>query len=123
MTILSNNPSTGIGALMPVPGGSGAGTALGAMPDGAVGARLYLPAGSSMTFTIAAAPPASAPASVFTVSQAGSGPNWDEALAGGQMIYVRPRRAGHCSDGSEAGAPSRPARNAAGNSAIRLSRA
>ena len=88
MTILSSNPSTGIGALAPVPAGSSAGTALGTMPDGAVGARLFLPSGSSVTFTIAASQPVSAPASVFTVSQAGCGPNWDEALAGGQMIYI-----------------------------------
>ncbi len=88
MTILSNNPSTGIGALTPVPGGSTAGTALGVMPGGAVGARFYLPAGSSVTFTIAGSQPVSAPMSVFTVSQSGTGPNWDEALAGGQMVYV-----------------------------------
>lgn len=88
MTILSNNPSTGIGALSPVPAGTALGAALGAIPAGAVGARLYLPAGASMTFTVAASQPTSAPASVFTVSQAATGPNWDEALAGGQMIYV-----------------------------------
>jgi hypothetical protein len=58
------------------------------MPAGAVGARLYLPAGSSVSFTIAASSPSSPPASVFTVSQAGTGPNWDEALSGGQMIYI-----------------------------------
>ncbi|MCW3476554.1 hypothetical protein [Limobrevibacterium gyesilva] len=88
MTVLSNNPSTGLGALSPVPAGAANGVALGVMPAGAVGARLYLPAGASVSFTVAAAPPAGAPASVFTASQAGTGPNWDEALAGGQMIYV-----------------------------------
>ncbi len=88
MTILSNTPSTGIGALTPVPAGSSTGTALGTMPGGAVGARLYLPTGSAVTFTIAGSQPVAAPTSVFTVTQAGCGPNWDEALAGGQMIYV-----------------------------------
>ncbi len=88
MTVFSNNPSTGIGPLMPVPAASANGTAIGTMPGSAVGVRLYLPAGSSVTFTIAAAPPSAPPASSFTVSQAGSGPNWDEALAGGQLLYV-----------------------------------
>lgn len=88
MTIFSSNPSTGIGNLTPVPAGSTNGTALGTMPDGAVGARLYLPAGSAITFTIAATAPTAAPAAVFTASQAATGPNWDEPLAGGEMIYV-----------------------------------
>lgn len=88
MTVFANNPSTGVGALLPVPAGTTSGTALGVMPVGAVGVRLYLPSGASVSFTIAAAPPSGAPASVFTASQAGTGPNWDEALAGGQMIYV-----------------------------------
>jgi hypothetical protein len=88
MTVLANNPSTGLGALSAVPAASTNGTALGVMPAGAVGARLYLPAGASVSFTVAAAQPAAAPAVVFTVSQSGTGPNWDEALAGGQMIYV-----------------------------------
>jgi hypothetical protein len=88
MTILANNPSTGLGALTVVPAGSTNGTALGAPPAGTFGARLYLPAGASVTFTIAASQPPSAPASVFTVSQSGTGPNWDEALSAGEMIYV-----------------------------------
>lgn len=88
MTFLANNPSTGLGPLTAVPAGSTNGTALGVSPAGAVGARLYLPAGSSVTFTIAGAQPASAPAATFTASQAQTGANWDEALSGGQMIYV-----------------------------------
>jgi hypothetical protein len=88
MTILSNNPSTGLGALTAVPAGAAAGVALGVMPAGGVGVRFYLPAGASVSFTVAASQPVSAPASVFTISQAGTGPNWDEALSGGQMIYV-----------------------------------
>jgi len=88
MTILANNPSTGLGAFTAVPAGSTNGTALGSPPLGTVGARLYLPAGASVTFAIAAAQPTSAPANSFTASQAGTGPNWDEALSGGQMIYV-----------------------------------
>ena len=88
MTVFSSNPSTGIGALAPVPAGTTAGTALGAMPDGAVGARLYLPAGSAVSFTVTDTAPVSAPVSVFTASQALTGANWDEPLADGQMIYV-----------------------------------
>ncbi|MDE2197903.1 MAG: hypothetical protein KGJ41_02685 [Rhodospirillales bacterium] len=88
MTILANNPSTGIGALTAVPAGSTNGTPLGVMPAGAVGARLYLPSGASVSFTIATSAPAAAPAAVFTASQAATGANWDEALAGGAMIYV-----------------------------------
>jgi hypothetical protein len=88
MTILANNPSTGLGPLTAVPAGSTNGTALGTPPAGTVGVRLYLPAGASVTFTIAASQPASAPAVTFTVSQSGTGPNWDEALSAGEMIYV-----------------------------------
>jgi|GEM_PF-4339521 len=88
MTVFSSNPSTGLGALAAVPAGSTNGTALGTPPDGAVGARLYLPSGASVSFTVAATAPTAAPSPVFTISQAGTGPNWDEALAGGQMIYV-----------------------------------
>lgn len=88
MTIFANNPSTGLGALSSVPAGSSNGTALGIPPAGTVGARLYMPVGASVSFTVAASVPAAAPGSVFTVSQSGTGPNWDEALSGGQMIYV-----------------------------------
>ena len=88
MTILSSNPSTGLGALAPVPAPSANGTPLGMPPDGYIGTRLYLPAGSSVTFTIAATQPTSPPSPVFTVTPATCGPNWDEALAGGQMVYV-----------------------------------
>jgi hypothetical protein len=88
MTVFSSNPSTGMGALQAVPAGSANGTALGALPDGAVGARFYLPAGSSISFTVIDIAPTSPPSPVFTISQATSGPNWDEALSGGQMIYV-----------------------------------
>ncbi len=88
MTILVNNPSTGLGALAAVPAGSANGTALGTPPAGAVGARFYLPTGAAVTFTIAAAAPGAPPVSSFTASQSATGPNWDETLSGGQMIYV-----------------------------------
>ena len=88
MTVFSSNPSTGIGTLQSVPGASANGTALGTMPDGAVGARFYLPTGASVTFTITDTAPASPPTALFTVSQASSGPNWDETLSAGQMIYL-----------------------------------
>jgi hypothetical protein len=77
-----------MGALQAVPAASANGTALGTVPDGAVGARFYLPSGSSVTFTVIDVAPTSPPAAAFTISQSGSGPNWDEALSGGQMIYV-----------------------------------
>jgi hypothetical protein len=88
MTILANNPSTGLGTLTAAPAGSTNGTPLGTPPLGTVGARLYLPSGASVSFTIAAAQPTAAPATTFTASQSGTGPNWDEALSSGQMIYV-----------------------------------
>jgi len=88
MTILANNPSTGLGALSAVPAGSTNGSVLGTQPAGSVGARFYLPAGASVTFTVATTAPASAPANTFTVSQSGTGPNWDEALSGGAAIYI-----------------------------------
>jgi hypothetical protein len=53
-----------------------------------VGVRIYLPAGASVSFTVAAAQPGAAPTAVFTVSQSATGANWDEALAGGQAIYI-----------------------------------
>src|ERR1700677_4407087 len=88
MTILANNPSTGLGALSAVPAGSTNGTPLGTPPLGTVGARIYLPSGASVSFTIAAAQPTTTPANIFTASQSGTGPNWDESLSAGQVIYV-----------------------------------
>ncbi len=88
MTIFANNPSTGLGTLSEVPSGSANGIALGSSPSGAVGARFYLPTGASVTFTVAPVAPISVPAETFVISQAGTGPNWDEALSGGQMIYI-----------------------------------
>jgi hypothetical protein len=78
----------GVGSLTAVPAGSTNGTALGTMPSGATGVRFYLPSGASVTFTIASTAPSSAPSLTFTVSQSGTGPNWDEALGNGEMIYV-----------------------------------
>ena len=94
MTLLANNPSTGIGALTAVPVGSTNGTALGAQPAGAVGARFYLGSADSVTFTIATSAPSAAPANTFTISGTATGPNWDEALAGGAMIYVTAKSGG-----------------------------
>ena len=88
MTFLANNPSTGLGPLVPLPAGSANGTAIGTAPPGAVGVRLYLPAGASVSFTVAASAPAAPPSAVFTISQSVTGPNWDEALCAGQMLYV-----------------------------------
>ena len=88
MTVFSANPTTGVGALQAVPAPTPSGTPLGVMPDGAIGARLYLPTGSSVTFTVAGTAPLGPPSSVFVASGAGTGPNWDEPLAGGQMLYI-----------------------------------
>ncbi len=88
MQIMDRTVTPGLGALAPVPAGSTNGTALGSPPASAVGARFYLPTGASVTFTVAATAPTSAPAYTFTISQSGTGPNWDEALSGGAMIYV-----------------------------------
>ena len=80
----------GFGPLAIVPASSTNGTALGTLPTGATGARFYLGASDSVTFTIASTAPSTAPALTFTISGAvgGTGPNWDENLAGGQMIYI-----------------------------------
>lgn len=79
--------AVGLGSLSAVPAGSTNGTAIGTPPAGAVGCRIYLPSGSSVTFTVAASAPVSAPTNVFTISQATTGPNWDENLSG-QNLYI-----------------------------------
>ena len=84
---LAMRGTAGLGALAAVPGFSANGTALGTMPAGAQGARLYLPTGASITFAVASTAPSSAP-TTFTVSASTTGPNWDENLSGGQMIYI-----------------------------------
>ncbi len=80
----------GVGALQAVPAGSTNGSVLGAPPSGAIGVRFYLAASDSVTFTVAGTAPTSAPAVTFLISGAsgGTGPNWDENLSAGQMIYV-----------------------------------
>jgi hypothetical protein len=88
MTILANNPSTGLGTLSAIPAATINGTALGTPPAGTIGVRFYLPSGASVTFTIASAQPGSPPAITFTLLQTSTGPNWDEPLCDGQMIYV-----------------------------------
>lgn len=85
--VASTRGTAGLGALTAVPAGSTNGTALGTMPAGAQGARFYLPTGASITFAVASAAPSSAP-TTFTISASTTGPNWDENLSGGQMIYV-----------------------------------
>jgi len=87
--ILSVRPvPTGLGALTAVPSGTTNGTVLGSPPTNSQGARLYLPAGASVTFTVASSQPSSAPAATFTTPVGTIAGNWDERLAGGQMIYV-----------------------------------
>jgi len=79
--------ATGLGSLSAVPSGSTNGTAIGTPPASATGVRIYLPTGASVTFTVASSAPVSAPTSTFTVSQANTGPNWDENL-NGQNLYI-----------------------------------
>lgn len=79
--------AVGLGALAAVPAGTTNGTAIGTPPAGATGVRIYLPTGASVTFTVAATAPVSAPANTFIISQANTGPNWDENL-NGQNLYI-----------------------------------
>ena len=80
----------GLGALAAVPGSSTNGTALGTPPAGKRGARLYVPPGASISFTIAAAQPSAPPATITVANPTANTlpANWDEDLAGTQMIYV-----------------------------------
>lgn len=86
--IQANTAPSGLGGLQVVPAASTNGTALGSFPAGARGVRLYLPAGTSITFDIAGSQPGAAPATTFTASAATTGPNWDENLSAGQMLYI-----------------------------------
>ena len=98
VTLASDQPAipvtvaaNGLGALTAVPAASTNGTPLSASPPGAKrGARLYVPPGASISFTIAAAQPGSAPTTI-TVANPSTNTvpaNWDEDLAGTQMIFV-----------------------------------
>ena len=89
-TIATNTGPKGLGAMALVPTATTNGTALGSLPSGAIGARFYLGSTDTVTFTVAATAPSSAPARTFTISGAssGTGPNWDENLSGGEMIYI-----------------------------------
>lgn len=78
----------GLGTLALLPPGSVNGTPLGVLPSKAVGARIYLSGPDSVTFTIAGAAPVSAPDCTFTLTPTTTGPNWDENLSSGQMIYI-----------------------------------
>jgi hypothetical protein len=82
--------ANGLGAITPVPAATTNGTALGTAPAGKRGARLYVPPGASISFTIAAAQPSAAPTTITVANpSANTVPaNWDEDLAGTQMIYV-----------------------------------
>jgi hypothetical protein len=71
-----------------VPAGNTNGTILGTIPSTAVGARFYISGSDSVTFTISSPAPSSPPSVTQTISLTTTGPNWDENLAGGQMIYV-----------------------------------
>lgn len=85
---LTTKEFKGAGAMTATPAGSTNGTALGTMITGGNGARIYLKPADSLTFTIAATAPSSAPTAVMTITGNLTGPNWDEPLAAGQMIYI-----------------------------------
>ena len=80
----------GGGPLTAMPAASANGTPLGTLPATASGVRVYLGTSDSLTFTVASEQPTSPPTVVFTISGAlgGTGPNWDESLSSGQMLYV-----------------------------------
>jgi hypothetical protein len=80
--------TAGLGALTAVPAGSSNGTALCTLAAYAIGVRFYLSSGDSVTFTIAGTAPVSPPSTTYTISFTNTGPNWDENLSNGQMIYV-----------------------------------
>ncbi len=87
-TPIATYSAAGIGGMALVPVGSVVGVALGVPPVGASGCRLYLGAADSVTFTITNVQPTTAPAATFTVTGSTTGPNWDENLSDGQMVYV-----------------------------------
>lgn len=80
----------GLGAITATPACSTNGTPLASSPPtGKRGARLYVPPGGSISFTVAAAQPSSAPLAI-TVANPSTNTipaNWDEDLAGAQMVY------------------------------------
>lgn len=85
----------GFGPTAVVPTGtSAAPVAIGNAPAGATGVRVYLATGDVVTCVIAASladaktAAAATPPASFSVSVASSGPNWDEDLANGMMVYV-----------------------------------
>jgi hypothetical protein len=85
ITVLSTG---GLGSLALVPAASTNGTVLGSKPATAVGARIYLTGTEAVTFTIASSAPSTAPTVTYTISNTNTGPNWDENLSGGQMMYI-----------------------------------
>lgn len=85
---LATKEYKGAGAMTATPAGSTNGTALGTMITGGNGARIYLKPSDSLTFTIASTAPSSAPTAIMTITGNLTGPNWDEPLAAGQMIYI-----------------------------------
>jgi hypothetical protein len=88
--VLGTYLTGGIGSMTAVPAGAALGTPLGVFPPGAKAVRLYLKAGSSdsVTFTIANTVPTVNPTVTMLASASVTGPNWDEPLSNGQMVYV-----------------------------------
>lgn len=78
----------GIGVLTAVPAGSANGTVIGTPPTGYQGVRFLMPVGASITFVRATSQPGSPPTVTWTISNAISGPTYDEPLAGGMNVYI-----------------------------------
>lgn len=78
----------GIGVFTLVPSGAVNGAVIGTPPSNAQGVRFLLPIGSSVTYVRATVQPSAAPSLTWTISNAISGPTYDEPLAGGVNVYV-----------------------------------
>lgn len=78
----------GIGVFTAVPSGSVNGTVIGTPPTNAQGVRFLMPVGASITYVRATSQPVAPPALTWTISNAVSGPTYDEPLAGGVNVYV-----------------------------------
>lgn len=86
--VINVSSTAGLGSLALVPAASANGTAIGELPAGAVGVRIYLAPADKVTFTISGAQPVTPPTYVFDLSPTDTGPNWDENLSSGQMMYI-----------------------------------
>lgn len=91
LTIIYDAQNDGIGVLTAIPNGSTVGVPIQAIiPANAKAVRFYFNSGEGISFAIASSQPGSAPTS-FAISQATTGPNWDEPLPAGMNVYITSR--------------------------------